>query len=131
MTDSLYERLSRKERTIMDVVYRLGEAGVSEVIKALSSDEDAESVRVTMAILTKKGHLDFRRVERRNIYTPTVPRHRVRKSALRGLVKNFFGGSSPQAILAMLDISSSKLTEEDLDEIKAWIATKEAENERR
>ena len=127
MTDGLYKQLSRQERAIMDVVYRLNRAGVNEVVDALGDEHDPESVRVTMSILSRKGHLKARKEGRRNIYTPTVPRERVRKSALKGVVKNFFDGSPSEAILAMLDMSSSRLTEEDLDEIREWIKKESGE----
>ena len=121
MTDAFYKKLSRQERAIMDVVYRLESAGVSEVVSALGDDHDSESVRVTLSLLARKGHLKTRKDGKRNIYSPKVPREKVRKSALKGVVKNFFEGSPSDAILTMLDISSSRLSPEDLEEIREWI----------
>lgn len=121
MTKRAYSTLSRREREIMDVVYRLGEANVSEVVGLIDGDPGYDSVRITLGILTKKGHLQHRREDRRYIYSPTVPHGQASRSAFLSLLRTFFGGSPKKAILAMLDMSSSKLTQKDVDEITAWL----------
>jgi predicted transcriptional regulator len=113
--------LSKREREIMDIVYRLGEAGASDVSRRMEDDPGYDSVRVTLGILAKKGHLTYRRENRRHIYSPTVPREKASRSAVQGLVRTFFEGSPSKAILAMLDESSARLSDEDLDEIAAWL----------
>ncbi len=105
----------------MDLVYQLGEASVLDVASRLEDSPSYDSVRITLGILAKKGFLTHRREQRRYIYAPTVPRERASRSAVRSLLKTFFGGSPKKAILAMLDMSSSKLTKEELDEIAAWV----------
>lgn len=121
MTRHPHVSLSRREREIMDIVYRLGEASVSDVVRLLDGDPGYDSVRITLGILTKKGHLEHRREDRRYIYRPTVPHEKASRMAVLSLLKTFFGGSPKKAILAMLDMSSSRLTEKDVDEIAAWL----------
>ena len=115
------EQLSRREREIMDILYRLGESGAAEVAAQMADDPGYDSVRVTLGILEKKGHVRHTKDSRRNIYCPTVPRDRATKSAVQNLTRTFFKGSPSKAILTMLDLSSAKLSEEELDEIAAWI----------
>ena len=119
MTKHPYCTLSRRERQIMDVVYRLGEATVSDVVRLIDGEPGYDSVRITLGILAKKGHVEFRREDRRYVYFPTVPHEKASRSAVLSLLKTFFGGSPKKAILAMLDMSSSRLTKEDLDDIAA------------
>ncbi len=114
-------RLSRREREIMDIIYQLGEASVSDVVSRLADNPGYDSIRITLGILTKKGHLTYRRENRRYIYSPIVSRENASRSAVRSLLRTFFGGSPRKAILTMLDMSSSRLKKEDLDEIAAWL----------
>lgn len=121
MTQSPHTRLSRREREIMNIVYELGEAGVAEVADRMEDNPGYDSVRITLGILTKKGHLTHRKDNRRYIYAPTVGREKASRSAVKGLLKTFFGGSPKKAILTMLDMSSSRLTKQELDEIAGWL----------
>ena len=121
MTKQSQATLSRREREIMDIVYRLGEANVSDVVRLLDGDPGYDSVRITLGILTKKGHLQHRREDRRYIYSPTVSHEKASRSAVLSLLRTFFSGSPKKAILAMLDMSSSRLTQKDVDEITAWL----------
>ncbi len=114
-------KLSRREREIMDIVYRLGEAGAHDVARQMPDGPGYDSVRVTLGILGKKGHVKHRKDGRRNVYSPTLPRERATKHAVKNLTKTFFKGSPSKAILSMLDMSSTRLTEKDLDEIAEWI----------
>lgn len=114
-------RLSRLERTIMDALYRLDEGGVSEVTRAMPDEPSPDSVRVTLAILEKKGWVTHRREGSRNVYTPTVPAARARRQAARHLTRTFFDGKPSRAILALLDMSSEQLTAEEIEEISARI----------
>ena len=113
--------LSRREREIMDIVYRLREAGAAEVASRMHDDPGYDSVRVTLGILEKKGHLKHRLDGRRYVYSPTVPHSQATRSAMRGVVQTFFRGSPSKAILTLLDMSSTKLSQEELDEIAGWI----------
>jgi len=121
MTQPLQNQLSRRERQIMDVLYRLGEAGAAEVVDHLADRPAYNSVRVTLGILEKKGVVRHRRDGTRYLYSPTVPAETVRESALRHLVRTFFRGSSSKAVLTLLDSTSTRLSEEELDELAAWV----------
>jgi len=113
--------LSRREREIMDVVYQLGEAGVAEVVNRMRDDPGYDSVRVTLGILEKKGHVKHRQDGRRYLYSPTVPHQTATRNALRNLLQTFFRSSPSKAIQALLDMSGDRLSPEDLDEIAQWI----------
>lgn len=115
MTD--LSKLSRRERQLMDVVYRLGEAGAGDVAGALPDKPSYNTVRVTLGILEKKGFLRHRQDGARYIYLPTIAAERARKSAMKHVVSTFFQGSPGAAILALLDGSAARLDRRELDEI--------------
>jgi predicted transcriptional regulator len=117
MTQALHSALSRRERQIMDVVYRLGEAGAAEVARALPDHPAYNTVRVTLGILERKGFLKHRQDGPRYVYAPTIARERAQQSAMKHVLKTFFEGSPSAAILALLDGSSAKLSQQDLDDI--------------
>lgn len=113
--------LSRREREIMNIIYRLGEAGVGEVRDRMSGDPTYDTTRVLLAILTKKGHLVRHRDGRRYIYRAALAREKAARSAIRNLLATFFSGAPSKAVLAMLDESAKRLTKEELDEIQSRI----------
>lgn len=121
MVRPLRKHLSRRESEIMDVVYRLGEATVADVAGLMGDDPSYDTVRVTLGILVRKGHLRHRREGRRYVYSPTVSHERATRSALQGVVRTFFGGSPSKAILTMLDASAEQLTQEELEQIAKMI----------
>jgi predicted transcriptional regulator len=112
-------QLSRREREIMDIVYRLGEASVADVVDRMDPDPGYDSVRVTLGILNKKGHVKHRQDGRRYIYSPTVPHEAASRSAVSSLLHTFFRGSPSRAILTLLGMS--KLSRNELEEIAEWI----------
>ncbi len=103
----------------MNVLYGLGEAGAVEVAKRVSQKGGHDSVRVTLRILEKKGHVVHRQDGRRYVYSPTVPHKKASRSAVRGLVSTFFRGSPKRAVLALLGMS--RLSKAELDEIAEWV----------
>ena len=113
--------LSRRERQIMDIVYRLKEASVSDVVGRMPDETSYDSVRITLGILAKKGSVVYRKENRRYLYSPAIPADKASRTATRNLVHTFFSGSPSKAILAMLDDSSDTLTEEEIDRIAAWL----------
>jgi predicted transcriptional regulator len=121
MTQPLQNQLSRRERQIMDILYRLGEAGAAEVVAHLSDRPAYNSVRVTLGILERKGVVRHRREGSRYVYSPIQPAEAVRESALRHLVRTFFRGSPSKAVLTLLDSPSTRLSEEELNELAAWV----------
>ncbi|HET9040094.1 MAG TPA: BlaI/MecI/CopY family transcriptional regulator [Gemmatimonadales bacterium] len=121
MTQPPQNQLSRRERQIMDILYRLGEAGAAEVVAHLADRPAYNSVRVTLGILERKGVVRHRREGSRYVYSPTQPAEAVRESALRHLVRTFFRGSPSKAVLTLLDSPSTRLSEEELNELAAWV----------
>jgi predicted transcriptional regulator len=121
MTDALNSELSRRERQIMDAVYRLGEAGAGDVARALPDQPAYNTVRVTLGILEKKGFLVHRQDGPRYVYRPTITPEKAQQSAMKHVLRTFFQGSPSAAILALLD-GGAKLSRKDLDEIAVAIA---------
>jgi predicted transcriptional regulator len=115
-------QLSRRERQIMDVIYTLGKANVSEVLSHLSDPPGYNSVRVTLGILEKKGVLKHKKEGQKFVYQPTLSRDRAKRSALERVLQIFFEGSTPKALSTLLDISGNKLSEHDLDELSSMIS---------
>lgn len=100
--------LSRREREIMDIVYRLGSATAESVRDAMAKPPTNPAVRATLRTLIEKGHLRVEQDGPRYVYHPTVPRDDARRSALRHLVDTFFGGSAPGAMAALLEIDETE-----------------------
>ena len=111
--------LSRRERQIMDVVYRQGQATAAEVLDALPDPPSYSAVRALLRVLEEKGHLRHRRDGARYVFLPTVPRETARRSALARVVQTFFGGSTEAAVAALIDQSS--LSDADLDRLQDLI----------
>ena len=109
--------LGRRERQIMDAVYRLGKATVNEVLDTLPDPPSYSAVRAMLNVLERKGHLKHTRDKLRYVYMPTIPRERARSSALQHLLKTFFDGSATQAVAALLDSSAKNLSDSELDEL--------------
>lgn len=114
--------LSRRERQIMDILYRRGRATASEVMAELTGDPSYSTVRTQLRVLEEKGHVHHEEDGLRYIYLPAVPRHAARKSALRHLVDTFFDGSSERAVAALLGGEASRLSDDDLRRIADLVA---------
>jgi len=121
MGRSPYLDLSRRERQIMDAVYRLGRAGVSEVRGEIPDPPSYSAVRAMMGKLEDKGHLRHVQDGARYVYLATQPRGEARETALRRLVRTFFDGSPSKAVAAVLDLSDEALSEAELDELAQLI----------
>lgn len=106
--------LSRRERQIMDIIYRRGRAAAAEVLEDLPDPPSYSAVRALLRILEEKGHLEHEQEGPRYVYRPTVPRDEARESALERLLRTFFDGSAEQAVAALLDMSSADLSEAEL-----------------
>ena len=113
--------LSRRERQAMDVVLRLGEATVAEVLAQLPDAAGYNAVRNTLTILERKGHLRRRRDGNRHVYAPVVRRAVAARAAAKRMLRTFFGGEPRDAILTMLDLSARDFTDAELDELRALI----------
>ena len=121
MPSSSHNQLARRERQIMEIVYRLGQATAADVLAAMPDPPSYSAVRAHLRILEDKGHLRHDQVGTRYVFQPTVARHRARRSALKQVVQTFFEGSAEQAVAALLDMSHSKLSEDDLDRLSGLI----------
>lgn len=121
MEKSPYRELSRRERQIMDVVYRRGRATVAEVKDEIPEPPGYSAVRAMLGKLETKGYLKHVQEGPRYVYEPTQPREEVRDGAVARLVRTFFDGSVAKAAAAMLDLDAAGLTAEDLDELAARI----------
>jgi BlaI family transcriptional regulator, penicillinase repressor len=121
MSEAVHVALSRRERQIMDVVYRLGEASAAEVVRNIPDRPTYNSVRVTLSILEKKGVVKHRAEGNRYVYYPTITHENASRSALRHVLRTFFGGSPSRAILALLDESPRRLSKAEMAEIAAAI----------
>jgi predicted transcriptional regulator len=115
-------QLSRRERQIMDVIYRLGRATAADVHDALPDRPSYSTVRALLRVLEGKGHLRHVEDGPRYVYSPTVPRERARESALRQVVSTFFGGSTEAAVATLLDLSAARLSDSELNRLAGLIA---------
>jgi BlaI family transcriptional regulator, penicillinase repressor len=121
LSQDVHSKLSRRERQIMDVIYRLGRASVAEVIEQMTDAPSYSAVRAMLAILEEKGQLRHEADGARYVYLPTVGREKARRTALKGLVRTFFDGSPGEAIAALLDLPDSKLSSVELDALSSLI----------
>ena len=129
MPRPLHTNLSRRERQIMDILFRLGRATAAEVMAALPSDTTSSTVRTQLRVLEQKGHVRHDQDGVRFVYHPVVARHAARRSALRHLVDTFFDGSPEKAVAALLGGEATRLADDELERIATLIA-KAREDER-
>jgi len=105
--------VSRRERQILDVLYRAGRATVAEIQQAIPKPPGYSAVRTLLRILEEKGHVRHEQDGARYVYLPRVERDRAKRSAMRHLLHTFFEGSATQAIAALIDDDSNKLSGDD------------------
>ena len=122
-TARAHRALTRRERAIMDVLYRLGRATAGEILEQLPGAPTNSTVRTQLRVLEGKGHVRHEEHGLRYIYMPTVPRHSARRSALKHLVDTFFDGSSAKVVAALLGGEGSRLSDEDLKRIAEMVDT--------
>jgi predicted transcriptional regulator len=113
--------LSRRERQIVDVLFKLGRASAAEVRAELPDAPSYSAVRALLRILEEKGHVRHEQDGPRYVYLPTVGRDNAKKSAMRHMVQTFFEGSASQAISALLDDPRAKFSEAELDRLARLI----------
>lgn len=125
----LHGKLSRRESQIMNVVYRLGKATANEIRDGLPDPPSNSSVRVLLRILEEKGHLKHEKDGRRYVYMPTVPASKAGYSELKQVKSTFFGDSVRGVVSALLSMSESDLSKEDLDDLSELIEQAKKEDE--
>ena len=120
-TEELSQKLSRRERQIMDFLYQHGRATAAEVQANLPEPPSYSAVRAMLRVLEEKGHVHHQQDGPRYVYRPRVGRERAKRSALRHLVRTFFDGSREQLMAALLDDGTAQLSEDELDRMARLI----------
>ena len=118
MSPSTHVVLTKRERQIMDVLYRFGRATAADVLAALPGTPHYSTVRTQLRVLEEKGHVRHESDGLRYVYLPTLARHTARKAALRHLVDTFFDGSAAGAVSALLGRDAGRLSGDELDRIE-------------
>lgn len=127
MAKKQLQRLSKRERQIMDVFYMLGDATAAEVIEHMPEKVGDASIRKLIRIVEQKGYLTHRRKGHSYIYTPTISREDASRQAMKHLLRTFFQDSVPKAVSTLLDVSSSEMSEKDIAQISELIQKAEEE----
>lgn len=113
--------LGRRERQIMDVVYRLGRATAAEVLAGLPDPPSYSAVRGMLRLLESKGYLRHEQDGARYVYLPTTERDEARRSALTHLLRTFFDGSRENAVAALLDLDDQPLDPAEYSRLKSLL----------
>ena len=121
MSTNPHLHLSRRERQIMDAVYRLGTATAADVMQNMPAPPSYSAVRAMLRLLEEKGYLKHEQDGPRYVYQPTLSRDKARQSALKQLVQTFFDNSTEQTVTALLDMSKSKMSDEELERLSLLI----------
>lgn len=120
--------LTKRERQIMDAIYRLGRATASEILEQVPGAPSYSTIRTQLRVLEEKGHLRHEEEGLRYVYSPTVPRHAARRSALKHLVDTFFEGSNAKLVAALLGGDAAKVSDDDLARIAELVAAARKES---
>ena len=113
--------LSRRERQIMEILYQRSKASASEVRDAMTDAPSYSAVRALLRVLEEKGHIKHQTDGLKYVYVPVVTADKAKRSAVKQLLETFFNDSPDQIVAALLDVSSRKLTREELDRMSAMI----------
>ena len=130
MAGPLHAALTRRERQIMDILYRRGRATAGDVMEDLAGNPSSSTVRTQLRVLESKGHVRHEEAGLRYVYLPAVPRRAARKSALRHLVDTFFDGSAEKVVGALLGGEGARLSEDELDRIAELVEKAKKEGSR-
>jgi BlaI family transcriptional regulator, penicillinase repressor len=125
--DPLFD-LGKRERQIVEAVYRLDEASVSQVLAEIADPPGYSSVRAMLGTLVQKDVLAYRHEGKRYLYRPVASKGKTQKSAVRRLVAGLFAGRASDAMAALLDVAGGSLTDEELDRIRQLIDQTRKEN---
>ena len=113
--------LSRRERQIMDILYQRGKGSASEVREAMEAAPGYSAVRAMLRVLEEKGHVKHQAEGLKYVFVPVVARDKAKRSAVKHVMETFFNGSAEQIVAALLDVSSTRLTREELDRMSEMI----------
>jgi predicted transcriptional regulator len=118
MAEAAGERLSRRERQIMDILYARGKASVAEVMADMHDPPSDSAVRALLRILEQKGHAKREEVgNQRYAFLPARPRESAARGALKRILRTFFDDSTEKAVVALLDASNTKLSQSELNRL--------------
>ena len=117
----LQHALSRRERQIMDILFRRGRATAAEVMADVPGEPTYSTVRTQLRVLEQKGHVRHEQEGPRFVYMPVIRRQTARRSALRHVIETFFDGSPERVVEALLGGEASKLSPEELDRIEGLV----------
>jgi len=120
----LENQLSRRERQVMDILFRLGKGTAQEVLDELPDPPSYSAVRALMVTLESKNLVKHAKESRRYIYSPVVPEKRAKRSALRQLLATFFEGRPENLVASLLDPEDQQLSQEQIDSIRNLIEPK-------
>jgi len=121
MTKNPHAHLSRRERQIMAVIYHQGRATAADVMENMPNPPSYSAVRAMLRLLEEKGYLRHEQDGPRYIFVPTLSRERARQSAMKQLLHTFFDNSTEQAVAALLDLSRTTLSGDELDRLSQLI----------
>jgi BlaI family transcriptional regulator, penicillinase repressor len=113
--------LSRRERQIMEILYQHGKASAAEVREAMADAPGYSAVRAMLRILEEKGHVKHQAEGLKYVYVPSIARDKAKRTAVKHLMETFFNGSPEHVMAALLDVSSTKLSREELDRMARLI----------
>jgi predicted transcriptional regulator len=113
--------LSRRERQIMEILYRRGKASVADVMAGMEDAPGYSAVRAMMRVLEDKGHVKHQAEGLKYVYAPVVTREKAKRSAVKSLLDTFFSEAPEQVVAALLDVSSNRLTNVELDRMSEMI----------
>ncbi len=113
--------LSRRERQIMEILYSRGRASAAEVQAAMPDPPSYSAIRALLRVLEEKGHVRHQAEGLKYVYVPAVARDRAKRSAMKHLLETFFQDEPEQAVATLLDVSSRRLTAEELDRMAEMI----------
>lgn len=122
MPRSNYDALSKRERQVIEILHRLGSAPVSTIADAMPDGPSYDSVRMTLAVLERKGHVRHSREGRRYVYAPRQRTRSAARSALSNVVDTFFRGSVTDAVHSLLDEESTRISNDELEALEAAVA---------
>ena len=114
--------LSRRERQIMDILYKLERAAVGQVLAQLADKPSYSTVRAQLRVLEEKGHVRHEEHGLRYVYIPAIPRDVARRSALRHLIETFFDGSTEKVVAALLGGEAARISSEEFDRIARLVS---------
>ena len=129
MSQTDLQNLSRRERQIMDIIYRDAQATAQEVMVQMPEPPGYSTVRTLLGVLERKGYVYHKRKSYHYVYYPTMPAAEARSTALEHLVDTFFQGSATRVVSALIDLKQEKLSPEEFQELKRLIEKAEEEGD--